>query len=264
MQTIVSPDGTTIAYSRSGTGPALVLVHGTAATHARWDPLLPRLNELFTTYAVERRGRGRSGDAPDYSIEREFEDVAAVVDAIGDPVFLLGHSFGAVCALEASLRTQNVAKLILYEPPLQMPAPHQLISKLESLLSSGQDAAALQTFLKDVARVSTDNIELMRSLPAWPTRVTAARTIPREVTFGEHYSFEPARFQSMTTPTLLLLGSDSAPPYVKATEAVHAALASSRIDHLVGQRHSAMDSDPGLFLRHVHDFLLSPSNVDGW
>ena len=114
--TVTSKDGTPIAYWRSGEGPPLVLVHGTTADHSRWTPVLPAFEQRFTVCAVDRRDRGGSGDSEDYSIEREFEDVAAVVDSIGEPVDLLGHSYGAVCALEAALLTRNVHKLVLYEP----------------------------------------------------------------------------------------------------------------------------------------------------
>src|SRR5215470_16425578 len=140
MQTITSRDGTAIAFVRSGAGPALVLVHGTTADHTRWKPLLPRLETHFTVYAVDRRGRGGSGDAPDYSIEREFDDIAAVVDAIGEPVLLLGHSYGAVCSLEASLRTQHVSKLVLYEPPIRTAGslfPPGTVERLQVLLDAG-------------------------------------------------------------------------------------------------------------------------------
>src|SRR5262245_54898114 len=119
MLTITSVDNTAIAFARSGAGPPLVLVHGTTADHTRWKPLLPRLEADFTVYAVDRRGRGGSADALDYFIEREFDDIATVVDAIGEPVLLLGHSYGAICSLEASLRTRNVRKLVLYEPPIR-------------------------------------------------------------------------------------------------------------------------------------------------
>src|SRR5262245_32171992 len=101
MQTIRSKDGTIIAVERSGMGPPLVLVHGTSADHTRWKPLLPRLEAHFTVCAVDRRGRGGSGDAPGYSITLEFDDIAAVIDALGEPALLLGHSYGAVCSLEA-------------------------------------------------------------------------------------------------------------------------------------------------------------------
>src|SRR5689334_8539504 len=102
MMTVKSKDGTPIAVAKSGHGPPLVLVHGTTADHTRWKPILPKLEEKFTVYAIDRRGRGGSGDSANYAFEIEFDDVAAVVDSIGEPVFLLGHSYGAICSLEAS------------------------------------------------------------------------------------------------------------------------------------------------------------------
>ena len=92
QQTVTSLDGTPIAYWRSGEGPPLVLIHGTSTDHSRWRLVLPALEEHFTVYTVDRRGRGDSGDSEDYSIEQEFEDVAAVVDSVREPVNLLGHS----------------------------------------------------------------------------------------------------------------------------------------------------------------------------
>jgi len=103
-----------------------VLVHGTGGSYKRWSPILPALEKQFTVYAVDRRGRGESTDSAPYAIECEFEDVAAVVDSFGEPVNLLGHSFGAVCSLEASLRTSNLRKLILYEPPLPLPGQQHI------------------------------------------------------------------------------------------------------------------------------------------
>ena len=118
METITSTDGTMIAYQRSGTGPPLVLVHGTTADHTRWTPVLPAFEQHFTVYGLDRRGRGGSGDAGQYAIEREFEDTVAVVNSIEEPIFLLGHSYGALCSLEAASRTAHLRKLILYEPPI--------------------------------------------------------------------------------------------------------------------------------------------------
>ncbi|MCC6803889.1 MAG: alpha/beta hydrolase, partial [Anaerolineae bacterium] len=102
METIVSRDGTPITYARSGTGPPLVLVHGTMSSHGTWAPVLPTLEQLFTVFGVDRRGYGASGDSPDYAVGREFEDLAMLVDSLGDNVSLLGHSFGGLCALEAA------------------------------------------------------------------------------------------------------------------------------------------------------------------
>src|SRR5581483_11512741 len=110
---VSSPDGARLAVWRSGEGPPLVLVHGTTVSHSDWLPVLPALRRQFTVYAMDRRGIGASEDAEPYALEREFEDVAAVVESVGEPVFLLGHSFGALCSLEAALRTKNIRKLVL-------------------------------------------------------------------------------------------------------------------------------------------------------
>jgi pimeloyl-ACP methyl ester carboxylesterase len=113
QETVTSKNGTCIAGWRSGEGPPLVLVPGTAADHGRWKPVLPAFEERFTVFAVDRRGRGGSDDSDGYAIEREFEDVAVVVDSLGESVTLLGHSYGVLCTLEATLLTRNVRKLVL-------------------------------------------------------------------------------------------------------------------------------------------------------
>ena len=115
---VVSGDGTPIAVWRSGDGPPLVLVHGAAADHNRWAPVLSALEERFSVMAIDRRGRGGSGDAHDYALQREFEDVVAVVESAGKAVNVLGHSYGGICALEAALLTDRIQTLVLYEPPM--------------------------------------------------------------------------------------------------------------------------------------------------
>jgi pimeloyl-ACP methyl ester carboxylesterase len=256
MEAAISRDGTHIAYARSGSGPALVLVHGTTEDHARWAAFVQRLEPRFTTYALDRRGRGQSGDGPEYALEREFEDVAAVVDAVGSPAFLLGHSFGAVCALEATLRTANVAKLVLYEPPVQMPLAEGVLAELTSLVDAGRNEAALITFLGKIAQLKPLEIELLRRRQTWQDRVATAPTVLREVTFNRRYVVDPERFGSMRVPTLLLLGAESPTAYGAAIERIHSALPSSRIELLPRQRHVAMDSAPQLFLDRLLAFLL--------
>src|SRR5688572_22738985 len=181
MLKFTSRDGTQIACEKSGAGPALVLVHGTSADRTRWAPVLPALSERFTVYACDRRGRGASGDGPAYAIEREFEDVAAVVDGIGGPVDLLGHSYGAICALEAAARTQNLQRLVLYEPPIPAGVPITppgVVDRLQALLDAGDRDGVVTTFLREVPRAPPDQLDRMRSLPAWQARIGAAGTIP--------------------------------------------------------------------------------------
>jgi pimeloyl-ACP methyl ester carboxylesterase len=116
MNTATSADGTAIAYEQGGAGPHLVLVHGTTANRTRFASIRPRLQQHFTVTTMDRRGCGDSGDSPDYAIDREFADVVAVVNAVGAPAVLFGHSYGALCALGGAMRTDKLAGLILYEP----------------------------------------------------------------------------------------------------------------------------------------------------
>jgi pimeloyl-ACP methyl ester carboxylesterase len=259
MEKILSKDGTPIAYQRSGTGPPLVLVHGTGGAHARWIPILPAFEKQFTVYAVDRRGRGESVEAHAYAIEREFEDVAAVVDSIGDEVNLLGHSFGGLCALEAALLTPNLRKLIVYEPPLPVPGvtifSEALINQLQALLDAGDRVGVLTTFMHEVVRMPAHELEFFQASPAFPARVAAAHTLPRELRAHETYHFEPERFKNLHVPTLLLLGGDSPPFFKAAIEMANAALPDSRIVILPGQQHIAMDTAPDLFVREVLAFL---------
>lgn len=259
MNAAKSKDGTTIGYHRGGSGPPLVLVHGTTADHHRWDGILPTLEKHFTVYAVDRRGRGLSGDTEPYAIEREFEDVAAVVESIDGPVYVLGHSYGALCSLESALRTDNIKRLILYEPPLGEPGstiyPPGVIDTLETLLEKGDRAGVVTTFMQHVVRVPDHELAKLKSSPAWSGRVAAAHTIPRELSQHERYEFDPSRFSSVTVPTLLLLGSDSPPFFKAATERIAAALPNDTLVVLQGQQHVAMDMAPELFLSEVMKFL---------
>ena len=258
MSAISSNDGTRIAYSRSGSGPPLVLVHGTTADHTRWARLLPELEQHFSVYAMDRRGRGGSSDAAEYAIEREFEDVAALIDAIGQPVFLLGHSYGAICSLEASLITDNVRRLILYEPPIPIGGPvypSGVPERIQALVDAGNPEAALEVFFREVVRMPDGEFEVYRTLPAWKVRITLAPTIPRELTIERSYRFQPERFEQFSTPTLLLLGGDSPPMFRQVIEILGVALPNSRIAVLSGQQHVAMDTAPELFLKELIGFL---------
>jgi pimeloyl-ACP methyl ester carboxylesterase len=262
LEKVRSTDGTSIAFQRSGAGPPLLLVHGTGGTHSRWAPILRGLGRHFTVYAIDRRGRGESGDAADYAIEREFEDVASVVDAIGEPVNLFGHSYGAICSLEAALLTCHIRRLVLYEPPIPVRGveiyPEGVIERLQKLLDAGDREGLLTTFMSDVVRMTPHEIEFSQSMPAWPARVAAAHTLPRELRSHEQYSFEPGRLKALTLPTLLLIGGESPKFFRAAIDLLHAALPCSRVTVLPGQQHIAMESAPELLVQELLAFLLSP------
>lgn len=243
-----------------------MLVHGTGGVHSRWAPVLPALEQRFRVYAVERRGRGQSGDAIHYAIEREFEDIAAVVSSIDEPVNLLGHSFGAICALEAALLLPDLHRLILYEPPIPVEGvpvyPPGVIERLQTFLEAGEREEVLACFMREVVHMPAAEFELFRSSPAWPARLAAAHTLPRELGANEHYRFEPQRFKELITPTLLLVGGDSLDFFRAAAAAVNAAIPTSRVRILPGQQHIAMDTAPQLFVREVVAFL-SETEAEG-
>jgi pimeloyl-ACP methyl ester carboxylesterase len=254
--TVASADGTPIAVWRSGSGPSLVLVHGAMADHTRWAPVMPALEEHFTVLAMDRRGRGASGDADDYALEREVEDVVAVVESAGDEVNLLGHSHGGGCALEAALRAEGLRRLVLYEPPLGfLGGSPEVVERLETLLAEGKRDEVLSLFLTEVARQPPEAIELMRSLPSWDARLATAHTLPREERVTRGYRWEPDRFRELDVPTLFLLGGDSPEPFRLAGKAVAEALPDCEVVELPGQRHAAMDTATELFVRELLAFL---------
>lgn len=260
MNGVRSADGTAIAFSRTGTGEPLVLVHGTTADRSRWNRVLPQLESRFTVYAMDRRGRGESGDAADYALAREFEDVAAVVTSIGQPTNLLGHSHGAICALEGALRATNVKRLVLYEPPIYMGVPiyqPETVARLRQLLDAGDRQGVVRAFFTQVVRMPPHELGKLESLPSWPARVAAAHTVVRELEHNDDYRFDADDVRQLRVPTLLLLGGDSPPFFRMATERLAQTLPNSRLVALPGQQHIAMDTAPDLFLTEVLEFLAS-------
>jgi len=236
-----------------------VLIHGAAADHNRWAPVLPALMERFTVFAIDRRGRGRSGDASDYALEREYEDVVAVVESAGDAVNVLGHSYGGICALEAALLTDRIRKLVLYEPPMGfLKSPPDVVDRLQTLLEEGRRDELLGYFMQAVAGLPQDQVELLRSLPAWEARLDAADTVPREELASREYVFDPGRFRGLDVPTLYLQGGDSSEPFKAAGEALQGALPDCRGVVMPGQRHAAMDTASDRFTAEVLSFLQGP------
>ena len=256
MKTVLSNDGTLIAYQETGSGPPLVLVHGTSADHTRWNPVLPLLEQKFTVYAVDRRGRGMSADKGKYSFDREFEDIAGLVDTIGQPVYLLGHSFGAFCSLGAALLTENIEKLILYEPPppdMKGTIPVQIINKLQKLSDTGDHEGVLITFLQDMVGIPVREIEVMSSHPSWKGRVTSAHTILREI--SESPAIDLGRIKTICIPILLLTGGDSPPIFTDFIKILGEILPENKLVVLPGQQHMAMATAPELFVSEIVKFL---------
>jgi pimeloyl-ACP methyl ester carboxylesterase len=260
----VSRDGTEIGWWTSGEGPPLVLVHGAVADHTRWRPLLPYLEPHATVHAMDRRGRGASGDAPGYDLAREFEDVAAVVDAVatasGSAVDLYGHSFGGLCAFGGAALTANLGRLVLYEgwPPADPAArelPPDVGQRLDARLAEGDHDAVVETMFREVVRMPEADLAALRAQPAWTARVAAAPALVRELRAISRVAFDPALAARITVPALLLTGSDSRDPFAADTRTVAAALPDARVVVLEGQQHVADILDPEAFAGHLVGFL---------
>src|SRR5689334_230130 len=144
---VKSKDGTRIAVECNGKGPSLLIVHGGTGDRRRWQPLMPLFASHFHVCAMDRRGHGESERGDDYSLRKEFEDVAAVVNTLPGPVFVLGHSIGGVCAFEAAFLTKKIAKLALYEPPLQDLDHTAIADRMEQMIQAGDREKALLMFL---------------------------------------------------------------------------------------------------------------------
>ena len=255
-----SLDGTHLAVFVAGQGPPLVMVHGSIADHMTLDGFVEVLREDFTTFCLDRRGFGASGDTTPYSIERDFEDVAAVVDAVAtrtrSRVALWGHSYGANCAMGAATHTDNVDHLVLYEPSLGLRYPPGSIERAEAALDRGDREATILEVLTGVLDMSDEEVSMMQAGPLWAVRVAAAHTVPRECREEERWVFEPGRFDAIARPTLLLTGSDSVPEVVRTTHAAADAISGSQIRVLPGHGHFAHKSDPSLVAGVIREFNL--------
>lgn len=266
MVRVRSKDGTLIAVECTGTGPSLILVHGGIGDRTRWTPMFPLLSSHFTVCAMDRRGRGASGDSPEYSLQKEAEDVAAVVASRPGTVFVLGHSYGGVSALEATFLTDRISKLILYEPPLQDPIDHNLAvaDTIERMIRDGQREQAVVTFLSEVGRQSPSEVAAMKSRPSWPGLVATIDSHPRQMRSLAAYRFDAKRMNTVSMPTLLLIGSETASPHIRqAISSLQASLPNPTLVVLKGQQHNAMDSARQMLAEAIINFLLDTTDTSG-
>ena len=253
---VPSKDGTLIALECAGKGANLLIVHGGTGDRKRWRPLLPLFASQFNVCAMDRRGHGESGAGSNYSLQKEYEDVAAVVDSLPGPVFVLGHSIGALFALEAAFLTKKIVKLVLYEPPLQDLDHSTIADQMEQMIQAGNREQALTTFLSQVVMVSPEEIQRMKARPNWPERVAGIDTQIREIRALNLYRFDPGRMKTLTVPTLILSGSKTASLQLKqAVKSLTESLPNATVHVFDGQEHNAMDTIPQQFAAVVTKFL---------
>jgi pimeloyl-ACP methyl ester carboxylesterase len=249
MNTTTSKDGTTIAFDRSGEGAAVILVGG-AIQHRAIDPSTARLAELlsatFTVVHYDRRGRGDSGDTAPYAVEREIDDIDALIQDVGGSAALFGMSSGAVLALDAAAHGLRITKLALYEPPLMVddsrpPVPQDYRERLLAMLSEDRRGDAVELFMTEAVGLPAEAVSPMRGTPFWPGLESVAHTLAYDdaimegLTTGE--PLPAGRWAGVAIPTLVIDGGESPPWARTAVQAIVDVLPQAHRHTLDGQTH---------------------------
>ena len=261
MRTVTSNDGTTIAFDQSGAGPAVLLVGGALSDRAAAAPMATLLAPHFTVINYDRRGRGDSGDTRPYAVEREVEDIAALIAAVGGSAYVFAKSSGAALALEAANRGLPITKLALYEPPFivddaRKPIPEGYVAHLGELAASGRRGEAVEYFLVNAVEVPPEALAQMRQAPMWPAMEVMAHTLAYDGAIMEGNMagrpFSPGQWAAVTMPTLVMDGGDSSLWMHHAAQAVADILPNARRLTLEGQTHTV---DPNLLVPVLGTFF---------
>ncbi len=230
---IASADGTPISVLSAGSGPPLLLVHGGMTSSARWQPLWPFLTTGHELSAMDRRGRGGSGDHQPYRLELEFQDVAAVATDLaarhGVPVDVFGHSIGAVCVLGAAAAGAPFRRIAVYEPPGPETVPRDWVDRATAMVAAGEPGRAMGNFLIEVIGLSPATVGRLRDSPVAQDSVgILAATLAREAAALTTVDLDRLA-QRVARPVLLLLGTDSPAWAGTITHRLDAALPDSRV-----------------------------------
>jgi pimeloyl-ACP methyl ester carboxylesterase len=245
MHTVTSKDGTRIAFERVGQGPVVILVAG--AFSYRGFPGLVRLTELlsarFTVVNYDRRGRGDSGDTAPYAVEREIEDLQALIEDAGGSAQVWGLSSGAVLALKAAEKGLGIDRLALYEPPFMVgdkghrpPADHQ--EQVSRLIAEDRRSQAVTYFMSKVFGAPRVAVAVMRMLPMWKRLKAVANTLPYDSAIMGDFSLPAEQLAAVTAPTLVISGSKSGPTLNASASALAEVLPHGSHRVLEGQSHN--------------------------
>ncbi len=248
MQKVISKDGTPIAFDKAGQGLALILVDGALCgrSFGPMPKLAPILAQHFTVYWYDRRGRGDSGDTTPYTVDREIEDLEALIQEAGGTAFVFGVSSGAALALEAANRLPNIKKLALYEAPFivddsREPLMEDYVTRLKALVAADRRGDAIKMFMKAVG-VPSFFIFIMRFMPVWSKILPVAHTLPYDFAIvNPHQHGKPLsrkRWTSVLVPTLVADGSKSPVWMRNAMQALASVLPNAQRRTLEGQTHN--------------------------
>jgi pimeloyl-ACP methyl ester carboxylesterase len=249
--TVRSKDGTTIAFDVRGDGEPLIIIEG-ATSHRAVNPTSAEVGQLlgeeFRVYAYDRRGRGESTDTPPYAVQREIEDLAALIAAAGVPAFVFGWSSGAALALDAAAAGLPITRLALFEPPFvvddsRAPLPADYVERLDDFIGKGRRDQAAEFFLTAAAGMPSEAVAGIRQSPFWPALEAVAHTIAYDGRImGDTMSGRPLpsdRWAAVTVPTLVMYGNATEPSLIAAAHALADLLPTASLQAVEGQQHSA-------------------------
>jgi pimeloyl-ACP methyl ester carboxylesterase len=256
MPTTTSKDGTTIAFDRLGKGSSVVLISGGPNDRTSNAPLAELLADHFTVLNYDRRGRGESGDAPDWAPDREYEDLSAVIAEAGGSAALIGNSGTGNIALEAAARGLPVTRLALWEPPYILegarpPVPAEWGRRIDEFVAAGRPGDALQYWMTEIIGVPAEFIEPIRNEPFWLAMEPNAHMLSRDADLLRDFSLPAERYAAITAPVLLLTGG-SIPWLSQGLRALVEALPNAELRTLPDQQH---DITPDVLVAAVDDFL---------
>ncbi len=241
MDSVTSEDGTSIAYDRSGEGPAVVLVSGGSVDRSSNAPVAALLSDGFTVFNYDRRGRGPSGDTPPYAVEREVEDLDAVIGAAGGAASVYGTSSGAALVLEAAATGLPITKLALWEPPFvpdpAMRPPSDSAETFERLVAQNRRGDAVEFFMAKVVGMPAEFVEQARAQPWWAATEALAHTLEYDARIMGDYSAPLDRAALVTAPALVIAGGASFPFMQETARSLAEAIPNGRVHVLEGQSH---------------------------
>jgi pimeloyl-ACP methyl ester carboxylesterase len=242
MNKVDSSDGTTIAFDRSGDGSPVILVCGGSTDRTANARMAALLSARFTVFNYDRRGRGDSGDTAPYAVEREVEDIDAVIGAAGESAFLYGTSSGASLALEAAASGLDIRKLALWEPPYILEGrprpPADTARTYTELVEAGRRGDAVEFFMTEVVGLPPEFVAEARRAPWWQNQEALAHTLAYDATVMGDYSLPTERAATVTVPTLVIVGGASFPFMRETAQALADVIPDAQRRTLEGQDHN--------------------------
>jgi pimeloyl-ACP methyl ester carboxylesterase len=242
MEITRSVDGTRLAYDRFGDGQPIIMVVGAFNTRSTTEPLARALERDFTVFNYDRRGRGDSTDTAPYSVDREIDDIEALIGEAGGSAAVFGYSSGAILALKAAARGLSITKLVLYEPPFQadqnLPGlPTDLADRLTALVAENRRGDAVELFQTEAVGIPREVVAQLRHAPFRPALEAMAQTLVYESKIIGDRMVPTDLAGSVAPPTLVLVGDES-PPFLRdGARAMADALPNGRLYTLAGQTH---------------------------